>query len=102
MTKRVAKIAWAVFALLLVGTVVFWFVRVRAPDPAAICKHKVELVFQTAGPDQGEGAEALVGQLEVNCIEATQRKIQLRGKLVYAEYAKCVMAASSLADAENC
>lgn len=101
-TKRVTKIAWAIFAVLLVVTAVFWFVRVRAPDPATICNHKVELVFETVGSEQREGAEALVDKLEVSCVEAAERKIQLRGKLVYADYAKCVMAANSLADAERC
>ena len=44
----------------------------------------------------------MIGQLELKCVSAAERKIQLRGKLVYAKYAKCVMAAGSLMDAERC
>lgn len=101
-TKLLSKIGWGVLALMIVAVVVFWLGWVRAPDPATICAHKVDLVFNTVGADQREGAEALVGQLEITCVEAAKRKIQMRGKLVYADYAKCVMAASALSQAERC
>ena len=81
---------------------VFWFGWVRAPAPAEVCKHKIELVFATADQDQAEGAGALVGQLEAKCITKLERKIQMRGKIVYAEYAKCVTGATTLSDAERC
>jgi len=100
--KLVAKIAWSVFAILVLATVVFWFGWVRAPSPEQVCRHKVELVFATVGEDQREGAEALVSQLEVQCVDAARTKIRMRGKLVYAEFAKCVMAAGSLDEAELC
>ena len=84
-TKRViAKVAWGLLGLVVVAIVVFWFGWVRAPSPQAICQHKVDLVFATVGEDQREGAEALAGQL------------------VYARYAKCVMAAKTLDEAERC
>ncbi len=101
-TRVVAKIAWGLLALAVVASIVFWFGWVRAPSPQEICAHKVELVFATVGEDQREGAEALAAQLEVQCVEAAKQKIQMRGKLVYAKYAKCVMAATSLDEAERC
>ena len=100
--KVVVKVVWALAAGVLVAIVAFWFGWVRAPAPEAICQHKVDLVFSTVGEDQREGAEALVGQLEVQCVDAARKKIQMRGKLVYAEYAKCVMAATTLDEAERC
>lgn len=81
---------------------VFWLGWVRAPSPEVVCAHKIQLIVETATPEQREGAEALVNRLEGRCVTAIQRKIQLRGKLIYAEYAKCVMAAQSLMDAERC
>jgi hypothetical protein len=91
-----------VLVLSVVAVFVFWLGWVRAPSPEQICKHKIELVIATVGEDQTEGADALIGQLEAKCVVAAERKILLRGKLVYAEYAKCVMAAGSLMDAERC
>ena len=99
--RLLSKIGWGALAVIVLAVFVFWFTKVRAPDPATICAHKVELVLE-AGADQRGGAEALVGQLEAKCVDAAKRKIQMRGKLVYAEYAKCVMAATALSDAERC
>jgi hypothetical protein len=96
------KVVIGVLVLSVVAVIVFWLGWVRAPSPEQICKHKIELVIQLAGEDQSEGAEALIGRLEGTCVEAAERKILLRGKIVYAEYAKCVMAATSLMEAENC
>jgi hypothetical protein len=96
------KVGIAVLVLSVVSVLVFWLGWVRAPSPEQICKHKIELVIATVGEDQTEGADALIGQLEAKCVEAAERKILLRGKIVYADYAKCVMAAGSLMDAERC
>lgn len=102
-SKRViAKVAWGIFAALVLATFVFWFGWVRAPGPERICQHKIDLVFGTVGADQREGAEALVSQLELKCVEAANTEIRMRGKLVYAKYAKCVMAATTLGEAEQC
>jgi hypothetical protein len=96
------KVSLAVLVISVVAVLVFWLGWVRAPSPEQICKHKIELVIATVGEDQAEGADALIGQLQAKCVAAAERKILLRGKLVYAEYAKCVMAAGSLMDAERC
>lgn len=95
-------VSLAVLVISVVGIFVFWLGWVRAPSPEQICRHKIDLVIATVGADQTEGADALIGQLEAKCVEAAERKIKLRGKLVYADYAKCVTAAETLADAENC
>lgn len=100
-TRVVAKIAWIMLALLVVATVVFWLGWVRAPSPEQICQHKIELA-KAAGAEQQAGAEALISQLEARCVDAARLEIRMRGKLVYAKYAKCVMAATSLDRAEQC
>jgi hypothetical protein len=97
----VTKVAWAIVATLAMATVVFWLGWVRAPSPETICQHKIELA-KSAGAQQSAGTEALIGQLELKCVDAAKTKILMRGKLVYAKYAKCVMAASTLDDAERC
>ncbi|PRP91839.1 hypothetical protein ENSA5_52770 [Enhygromyxa salina] len=96
------RVSLAVLAFFVVAVVIFWLGWVRAPSPEQICKHKIELVVETAGQQQDEGADALIGQLEAKCVAAARRKIQFRGKLVYAKYAKCVIAATTLAEAERC
>lgn len=98
----ILKVSLALLALSVVAIFIFWLGWVRAPAPEQVCKHKIELVIDTVGEQQTEGADALIGQLEAKCVSNVQRKIQLRGKLVYAKYAKCVMSATTLADAERC
>ncbi|PRP98814.1 hypothetical protein ENSA7_64460 [Enhygromyxa salina] len=102
MRTVIRKVSVILLGLMIVGVFVFWFGWVHAPTPEQVCQHKIQLVHETVGEDQTDGAEALVGQLEANCVIAANRKIQLRGKLVWAEYAKCVTAATTLADAERC
>lgn len=96
------KIAGLIISGLAAGIFVFWLVLVRAPSPQDICRHKIELVLAEVPQDQQVGADALIAQLELRCVEAAKKKIQFRGKLVYAEYAKCVAKAQTLAESERC
>ncbi|MFV8750035.1 hypothetical protein ACNOYE_05765 [Nannocystaceae bacterium ST9] len=96
------KIAGLIVSGIAVAIFVFWWVMVRAPSPQAICKHKIQLVLNEVPQDQQVGADALIMQLELRCVEAAEKKIQFRGKLVYAEYARCVAAAQTLGEAERC
>ena len=90
---------------LFVGTLVLlWAIFVRAPGPEAVCEHIVEVTLQEASSaDMSVESEAsLVAGLQERCIEHKLDKIQLRGRVKYAKYAKCVMAASTLLDVESC
>ncbi len=93
---RWLSLGFSVFVLTL-G--VLWFMFVRAPSPEAVCAHKVQLVMSEA---QGADAGPLVEQLQTTCIQNAQRRIQMRGKIKYANYARCVVEASSLEQAERC
>ena len=96
------KVSLILLVVMTVAVIVFWLGWVRAPSPEQVCKHKIQLVHETVGADQTDAGDALVGQLEANCVIAAERKIRLRGKLVWAKYAKCVSSASTLSDAERC
>ncbi len=96
------KITAIVFAGIALAIFVFWLGWVRAPSPTEVCKHKIGLVLAEVPAEQREGADALIMQLELRCVEAAETKIQFRGKLVYAEYAKCVTRATTLGEAERC
>lgn len=96
---RIAMVGAAVFVLTLT---VLWFVFVHAPGPEAICARLTKLTIEEAGGANPETTQALVDRLEARCVEDKQRIIQYRGKIEYAEYARCVMRADGLASAEKC
>ncbi len=97
---------WVSIAALVLVVTAFglWLVYVRAPAPAEVCDHIVEITLQET---QAHGlkmeSEALVlGNIKESCIKHKLDKIQLRGRIKYATYAKCVVAASDLATIEAC
>lgn len=98
--KRVGQ---AVF-LFVATLVTLWWVFVRAPGPEEVCDHIVEVTLNEARSAQmnPESEAALVSGLQERCIKHKLDKIQLRGRVKYADYAKCVMAADSLLDVESC
>ena len=63
-----------------------------------MCEHIVEVTLREAG-DQAlrmETEAQLIEATREQCIEHKLDKIQLRGRIKYAEHAKCVMAANDL------
>ena len=96
---------FGIASFLFVGTLVLlWAIFVRAPGPEAVCEHIVEVTLQEASSAEMsvESEASLVSGLQERCIEHKLDKIQLRGRVKYAQYAKCVMAASTLLDVESC
>jgi hypothetical protein len=96
---RIAGLVLSGIAIAIFG---FWLIFVRAPSPSEVCEHKIQLVLAEVPPEQREGADALIAQLQLRCEAAAEKKIQYRGKIVYAEYARCVAKAQTLGDAERC
>lgn len=92
---------WIALSLsVFVATIaVLWMIFVQAPNPAQVCEHKVALTLAEA---QGLDAGPLLEQLKVGCVKSAQSKIKMRGRIKYANYAKCVMAATDLESAERC
>ena len=98
--KRVGQ---AVF-LFVATLVTLWWIFVRAPGPEEVCDHIVEVTLKEARSAQmnPESEAALVAGLQERCIKHKLDKIQLRGRVKYADYAKCVLAADTLLDVESC
>lgn len=96
-----AKISLAVFGAIVLTLVVLWFRFVHAPAPEVVCDRLVELTIADAG-EHTAAADAAVKRIRETCVESKHRYIRLRNRINYAAHAKCVMAATSLDDAERC
>lgn len=98
------RIASAIVLAIVASLFVFWWGWVRAPAPPAVCAHLVELAVSeanAAGLDpatQGRLLEAT----EARCTTMAHDKLKLRGRLVYATWAKCIAGAATVADAGRC
>lgn len=81
-----------------------WWSFVRAPSPFEVCDHVLDVTTAEAkAAGMTVEAEAtLVESLQVSCIQHKLDKIQLRGRIKYARYAKCVLAGTSVAAIEGC
>jgi hypothetical protein len=71
------KIAGAivlVLALLLTG---LWFAYVQAPDPEAVCAHKLAITLAEAGEQRGPAVDNLLDQLRLKCVKDKRTLLQL-------------------------
>lgn len=102
--RQVLKIAsW--FTLLCVATVVgLWWAYVRAPGPNVICEHIIEVTMaeSRASGMSADSESRVIERTRDECIQHKRDKIQLRGRVKYATYAKCVMASTTLEDIYSC
>ena len=98
------RIASAVVLGLTLLLFVGWWAFIRAPGPVVVCDHIVEVTLREAGEHalQGETEARLVESTREQCIQHKLDKLQLRGRIKYAEHAKCVMAAQSLSEIGRC
>ncbi|MBK8234443.1 MAG: hypothetical protein IPN32_10570 [Deltaproteobacteria bacterium] len=81
-----------------------WWAFVRAPGPADVCEHIVEVTLRESGGAAmtPESESAVIGQLRERCMQHKLDKIQLRGRVAWARYAKCVMASDDLDGVWRC
>ena len=79
-----------------------WFAYVEAPDPEAVCDRIVEMTYAEGATHDPKSVDALVSRLRDGCVRSKSQIIQYRGKIEWARYAKCVMSAENLNDAEGC
>jgi hypothetical protein len=96
------KVAGLVLLVLTLALAGLWIAYVRAPEPEVVCQHKIDITLAEAGEQHGDAVGNLLDQLKLQCVKEKRKLLQLRGKLVYAEQAKCIMAATTLSAAERC
>jgi len=98
------RVASAVVLGLVLVLFAFWWGFLRAPGPTEVCDHIMAVTLREAG-DQAMSDESLTRLVEsthMTCIEHKRDKIQLRGRIKYAEYAKCVVRSETLAEIGRC
>lgn len=98
------KIASAIVLGIVLAVFSLWFFFVRAPAPPQVCDHILDVTLREAG-QQGMAPETqadIVERMREQCIQHKLDKIQLRGRIKYAGYAKCVMSSETLADIAGC
>lgn len=89
----------------MIATIVtLWTIFVRAPSPVDVCDHIVDVTMSEA---QAHGMSmqseaSMLGGIKDSCVQHKLDKIQLRGRIKYATYAKCVLAAPDLQTIEAC
>ena len=96
---KIAGIVTIVIALILAG---LWAVYVRAPEPEAVCEHKLQITLAESGGQHADAMEDLLDRIKADCVKEKRMLLQLRGKVAYATTAKCILAATTLSDAERC
>jgi len=96
---KIAGLVLLILALVLGG---LWIAYVSAPEPELVCEHKIAITLAEAGDQHGPAVDNLLDQLKLQCVKEKRKLLQLRGKLVYARQAKCILAATTLSAAEKC
>jgi hypothetical protein len=81
-----------------------WWAFIRAPGPVEVCEHIVAVTLREAGDQalRGDTEARLIESTREQCIEHKLDKLQLRGRIKYAEHAKCVVAAQTLSEIGRC
>ncbi len=76
----------------------------RAPAPEALCDHILAVTLAEAEKTdlEPETRAQLERSLRDACIRHKRDKQRLRGRIVYARYARCVLEATTLAQIERC
>jgi len=96
------KIAGVILLTIVAFLTLVWFFMLRAPAPEVVCDHIIEVAVKDAGESSPNAVNALVDHLRLTCTREKRTKLRMRGKYHYAEYAKCVMRAETLAQTEGC
>jgi hypothetical protein len=98
------RIASAIVFVVCAALFAVWWGWVRAPPPARVCEHVVEVTLQdTAGGQLAPETRArLLEATQQQCEKRAFDKLQLRGRLKYAQWAKCLMAADDVAALGGC
>ena len=99
-----AKIASGVVFGVVLVLFIAWWAFIRAPGPVEVCEHVIQVTLREAGEEAlgDDSLSRLVESTREQCIEHKRDKILLRGRIKYAEHAKCVMSAQTLGEIGRC
>lgn len=98
------RIASAVVLGLTTLLFLLWWAFIRAPGPVDVCDHIVAVTLRESGDQalRGDTEARLVESTREQCIARVHDKLLLRGRIKYAQYAKCVTAAQTLTELGRC
>ena len=98
------KVLLGTVMVLVLAVVGFYLAFVRAPSPVVVCQHIIDVTVAEAGEQamSKDTQQTLLERMKQQCIEHKQNKLQLRGRLAYARYARCVVSSTTLRDIEAC
>lgn len=87
-----------------IGLTTAYFVWLRAPTPAEVCQHILDVTLAEAGDSDlsPETQDALVARIKDECVAHKENKLLLRGRIEYAQYARCVVEHDTLQGIEGC
>lgn len=100
--KFLRRAGLALLVTAVIGGTVMWQRYVSAPSPAQICAHKIALTQAETAQNAKAAATKLIEKLKATCVSSAERRIRLEGKVAYAQFARCVFAAKTLAETERC
>ena len=101
---KLALIAGLALLGITAGVTTAYFVWLRAPSPAVVCQHILDVTVAEAGESDlaPETQQALIARIKGECIAHKENKLLLRGRIEYAEYARCVVEHDTLRGIEGC
>lgn len=73
-----------------------------APAPDKVCQHVIDLMKQELGEQVDAMSEEEITKIKDTCVKEAEKEKEMKGAMEYNKQAKCVMAASSLADLAKC
>lgn len=100
--KNIKRFGLVALLLMTALALFLWQRHVSAPSPEAICAHKIQLTRAETQKNAHKAAARLIEKLQGKCQESAERRIRLEGKIAYARFARCVMAAKTLSETERC
>lgn len=98
------RIVSTVLLLVVGGLVGLWVLFVRAPSPQAVCDHIVQVTVDEATQSgmSRDSQVVVIEQMRKRCVKHKLDKIQLRGRISYARYARCVVGEQSVSGFSRC
>lgn len=96
------RIAGIVMLVIVASLFVFWWGWMRAPAPGPLCDHVVEVTMHDSADLDPDTRARLIEATRVQCESLAYDKLKLRGRIKYADWAKCLLDAPDVAAMGRC